>query len=507
MSILIDHVDVLDPAATRSVAKDQTILIDGTTIAEVAPAAEFEHRRADLHTARTIDGRGLLAIPGLISAHTHSPENYMRGATQLMPLEPWLVWLYGMCGEYTPRDHYLCAAMSAIEMLLSGVTGSLDHLWHGGPWTREVLDATMQAYRDSGIRATVAPMYDDHDTVLDAGDALGHDLRGSVYGQAHGGTRADRADFRRGVLKDNLALFDAWMRDWHGSAEGRLQAFLGPAAGQLVSAECLQWSLELARKHGAGVHMHCVETRVQDYCIRRARGKPVIEWMHEIGALSPEVTLPHSVWIRRSDDFSRLADSGAIPVHNPAANLKLGSGLMAMREMLDSGITVAVGVDGACSSDNQNMFDAIKLAALIHNLKDIEPRTWITAREAFEAGTLGGAAAMLLRDKVGRLQAGQLADIALLDTRSALLAPMNDAYGMLVHCETGQSVKHVIVNGELVVEDRKIVTFDAEALVAEFFERVDALPFRRPIDARTQQDVDATWAFWRDVMARVARGE
>jgi guanine deaminase len=455
-----------------------------------------------------IDGRGLLAIPGLISAHTHSPENYMRGATQGMPLEPWLVWLYGTCGDYTARDHYLCAAMSAIEMLLSGVTGSLDHLWHGGPWRREHLDAAMQAYRDSGIRATVAPMYDDHDTVLDAGDALGHDLRGSTYGQAHGGYRADRDDFRRGVLKDNLALFDAWMRDWHGSAGGRLQTFLGPAAGQLVTTECLRWSLELARKHGAGVHMHCVETRVQDYCIRRAHGgKPVIEWLHGEGLLSPEVTLPHSVWIRRSSDFSRLAETGAIPVHNPAANLKLGSGLMAMREMLDRGITVAIGVDGACSSDNQNMFDAIKLAALIHNLKDIEPKTWITAREAFEAGTLGGAAAMLLRGRVGRLQAGQLADIVLLDTRSALLAPMNDAYGMLVHCETGQSVRHVIVNGEVVVEDRRIVTFDADALVAEFFDRVDALPFRRAIDAKTQQDVDATWAFWRDVMARAGRGE
>ncbi|MCS6846396.1 MAG: amidohydrolase family protein [Anaerolineae bacterium] len=507
MAILIEHVDVLDPAAPRSTARDQSIFIESNRIAKVAPAAELNLQSLIINhqPLHVINGRNLLAIPGLISAHTHSPENYMRGATECMPLEPWLVWLYGTCGEYTARDHYLCAAMSAIEMLLSGVTGSLDHLWHGGPWKREYLDATMEAYRDSGIRATVAPMYDDHDYVLDAADALGYDLRGSVYGLSHGGYRPDRDDYRRGVLRDNLAMFDDWMRDWHRSHDGRLQTFLGPAAGQLVTTECLQWSLELARKHGAGVHMHCVETRVQDYCIRRVRGKSVIHWLYDEGLLSPEVTLPHSVWIRSAEDLDRLAERGAIPVHNPAANLKLGSGLMAMREMLDRGITVALGVDGACSSDNQNMFDAIKLAALIHNLKHHDPKTWITAREAFEAGTVGGAAAMLLGGKVGRLQGGQLADIVLLDTRNAVLAPMNDAYGMLVHCETGASVRHVIVNGQVVVRDRKLLTMDVDALVAEFFERADALPFRHPIDLKTQKDVDDCWVFWWKVMDDVSR--
>ncbi len=512
MAILIEHVDVLDPTAPRSTAGDQSVLIEGNRISEVAPSrglnlAAIMNRASPIGNLEVINGRHLLAIPGLISAHTHSPENYMRGATERMPLEPWLVWLYGTCGEYTARDHYLCAAMSAIEMLLSGVTGSLDHLWHGGPWQREYLDAVMEAYRDSGIRAAVAPMYDDHDYVLDAADALGHDLRGSVYGLSHGGYRPDRDDYRRGVLRDNLALFDEWMRNWHRSHDGRLQTFLGPAAGQLVTTECLQWSLELARKHGAGVHMHCVETRVQDYCIRRARGKTVIHWLYDEDLLAPEVTLPHSVWIRSADDLDRLAERGAIPVHNPAANLKLGSGLMAMREMLDRGITVALGVDGACSSDNQNMFDAIKLAALIHNLKHHDPKTWITAREAFEAGTIGGAAALLLGDRLGSLRSGQLADIVLLDTRTATLAPMNDAYGMLVHCETGASVRHVIVNGEVVVRDRKLLTLDAGALIAEFFERVETLPFRHPIDLKTQKDVDDCWAFWREVMRRVTTGE
>jgi 5-methylthioadenosine/S-adenosylhomocysteine deaminase len=503
MPLLIQNVDVLDPAAPRSLAKNQSILIDRQPggdrqrIVWIKPADAVGPVDAlGLPGLSLLDGRGLMAIPGLISAHTHSPENYMRGATEKMPLEPWLVWLYGVCGRYTPRDHYLCAALSAAEMLLSGVTGTLDHLWHGGPWSREVLDAACQAYSDSGIRATIAPMYDDHDTVLDAGDALGIDLRKSVYGIAHGAPD----DVRHGILLDNLRLFDDWMGDWHRTRDGRIQTFLGPAAGQLVTTDCLKRSFELARKHGAGVHMHCVETRVQDYCIRRAHGMSVTEWLYREDLLSPELTLPHSVWIQDPLDLDRLAERGAIPVHNPAANLKLGSGLMAMRGMLKRGVTVALGVDGACSSDNQNVFDAIKLASLIHNLTDIDPAEWVSAREAFATATTGGAAALMMRGQLGELRAGRIADIALLEQRNPVLAPMNDAYGMLVHCETGSSVRHVIVNGEIVVRDRKLTTLDLDALVDEFFDRVDALPFRHPLDARTAKDVADCQAFWWKVM-------
>ena len=118
------------------------------------------------------------------------------------------------------------------------------------------------------------------------------------------------------------------MSAWHGQSNGRLQTFLGPAAGQLLTADCLHLSLDQARRHGAGIQMHCLETRVQDYCIRQTRGCTQIEWMDKEGLLGPDVTLPHSVWIRSEADIERLARSGAVPVHNPAANLKLGSGLM-----------------------------------------------------------------------------------------------------------------------------------------------------------------------------------
>ena len=507
MKLLIEHCDVIDPQAPRSTRTDQSIYVDGKRIAAIGDPAEIV-RQARLRNSdaelQTLDGRHFLAIPGLVSAHTHSPENFMRGAAERMPLEPWLVWLYSVCGLHTPRDHYLAAAMSAIEMLLSGCTASFDHVWHAGPWSNEVLDGAMQAYRDSGIRATVAPLYDDHDVVLDVADSLGFDLRKSAYGVAHGGDEA----VRMSKLRNNLDIYDDWMTDWHGEADGRLQTFLGPAAGQLVSADCLHMSLDLARKHGAGIQMHCVETRVQDYCIRRSHeGRTVIHWMHDEGVLGPDVSLPHSVWIRSEVDLDRLAESGAIPVHNPAANLKLGSGLMALREMLDRGVTVALGVDGACSNDNQNLFETVKLAALIHNLKHHDPQMWINAREAVEAATLGGAAVLLMKDELGELKPGKLADIVLLDERSPAISPINDAYGLLAYCETGGSVTHVIVNGEIVVRDRKIVTFDAAAIEREFRARVDSFPFRRALDAKTKQDIADIEAFWRHIMDRVMEGE
>jgi cytosine/adenosine deaminase-related metal-dependent hydrolase len=166
-----------------------------------------------------------------------------------------------------------------------------------------------------------------------------------------------------------------------------------------------------------------------------------------------------------------------------------------------------LGVDGACSNDNQNLFETVKLAALIHNLKSHDPKTWISAKEAVDAATRGGAAALLMKGQLGELKPGYLADITLLDKRSPVISPLNDAYGMLAYCESGQSVRHVIVNGEWVVWDGKITTFDAGAIAQEFRERVDALPFRHPPDAKTKQDVDECFAFWRDVMNRLTDDE
>ncbi len=221
----------------------------------------------------------------------------------------------------------------------------------------------------------------------------------------------------------------------------------------------------------------------------------------------PNLSLPHSVWIRSEADLDRLAESGAIPVHNPAANLKLGSGLMALREMLTRGMTVALGVDGACSSDNQNMWDAVKLAALIHNLKDIDPKTWITAREAFEMGTNGGAAALLMRDKLGEFEGWHVGRHRLAGHAQRHARAHERCVWHADALRDGASVKHVIVNGEVVVRDRKVTLFDADALVAEFFDRVELLPFRQPMDAATKKDVADTWVFWWDVMKRVQKGE
>ncbi len=130
----------------------------------------------------------------------------MRGATECMPLEPWLVWLYGMCGEYTARDHYLCCGHQRHRNVAKRLHGLAGPLLAWRPVDARGFGRGHAGQQGRGIRATLAPMYDDHDFVLDAADALGHDLRGSVYGLAHGGYRADRDDFRRGVLKDNLAI-------------------------------------------------------------------------------------------------------------------------------------------------------------------------------------------------------------------------------------------------------------------------------------------------------------
>ena len=268
-----------------------------------------------------------------------------------------------MCGAYSPRDHYLSIMLGNIEMIRSGVTGVVDHFWMSPAPNAPAMDAAMEAYRDSGLRAAVAPLYRDAQFDIDYGIADGYPLAGTFMAEIG-------AHFA--PLDEVLAMLEDFLRRWHRAEGGRLLAFLGPSGLQWCTQDLLEKSLELARRHATGFHMHLLETRVEEWACRRKFGMSGTAWLAERELLGPEVSLPHSVHLSHSD-VAQLAASGASVVHNPAANLKLGSGLAPIRTMLDLGGNVALGTDGAASSDNQVLFEALRLAALIHNTGDPDP--------------------------------------------------------------------------------------------------------------------------------------
>ncbi|HMQ52116.1 MAG TPA: amidohydrolase [Anaerolineae bacterium] len=483
MRLLIEDCAVLDADQPQGYASGQYLVLEDNLITAVTgqrPGGEFD---------RVISGADRLAIPGLINAHTHSPENFLRATTDRLALEPWLVHLFGMCGEFSARDYYLSIMLGVIEMVRSGVTGVVDHFWMNPPLNAPALEAAMSAYRDSGLRAAVAPLYRDAQYDVDYGIVEGYPLADTFFAQ-----------FGRQFppLAEMLAVVDTFIQRWHGAEQGRLRVLVGPSGLQWCSEALLQQSLELARRYQTGFHMHLLETGLQAWACRRRFGGSGVAWLAERGLLGPEVSLPHSVWLT-PDDVECLARTGASVVHNPAANLKLGSGLAPVRTMLDYGVPVALGTDGAASSDNQVLFEALRLAALIHNPGEAEPERWLSAREAWQMATTAGAVVMGLPGRLGQLKPGYLADLALLDLNSPHLLPLNDAYRHLAFCESGASVRTVIVDGRVVMHEGFIEAFDEAAILAEIRQAVAGRPHQQPVPPAIAEAIEKFKTFQMEV--------
>lgn len=437
--LLIGNCDLL--SASGEVRTGVDLLVSDGRIKSITDHATD---RPDAGTV--VDASGLLAIPGLVNAHTHSPENCLRGIGEGLGLEPWLLLMFQTSGLYTPEDHYACALAGAVEMLELGITSVVDHLWMTPP-SFEAVDGAMRAYRDVGIRATVAPLMNDHDFTTDLAASRGYDLG-------------------KGALGENVPLMpreattevlSASIDAWHGSENGRLRLLAGPGGIQWASDEFLVGLAEVARASGAGIHVHNLETRLQRaVCLERFGGSP-IEALARLGVLGPDCSLPHSIHLD-SRDIELLADSGAVPVHNPAANLRLGSGRAPITQLIEQGVDVALGTDGAASSDNQNLWEALRLATLIHN--DSKSSRWLTSEHTFPMATRNGAAVVGRPGELGVLETGALADITLLRQDGDGLAGAVDPVPGLSLSESGRSTVHVFVEGRQVVRDGSCTTVD-----------------------------------------------
>lgn len=487
MNILIKNCTILSDEEKHGYRENLNIIVGGNKIAYVGP----ENKSGSYD--RIVDGKDMLAIPGLVNSHTHSSEVYLKGTTDCIPLEMWLPHLFGTCGEYSPRDIYLACIVGAIEMLKTGTTSVLDHLWISPEMSPDRLDAAMQAYSDVGIRAAVAPLVDDIDQVVDLAVSRGFRLDKVFFGQRHS---------YRPSIDEQLAVIEEFFKKWHRTENGRLQCMAGPAGIQWCSEKMLHQYKDIADKYDGLMHMHALETYAQDRACWENMGKTGIAVLRDYGLLNDRISLAHSVWLT-SEDIDILADHGAMVVHNPACNLKLGSGIAPIREMLDKGVVVGLGADGSASSDNQVMFDALKIAALKHNTTYVEHEKWISAREAVKMATKWGGQVLGHKGQLGYLEPDCLADIALLNLNTPYLSPLNDAYRALVFCETGASVDTVIVNGEIVVDHGKLVRVDEESLLREIRETVKS---KETICPSKMEEIEQTMQLFEGFVRSINQG-
>ncbi|MBM4262918.1 MAG: amidohydrolase [Deltaproteobacteria bacterium] len=431
------------------VIENGAIVIDGNRLAYVGPRQWMPAGPFD----STIDASRLIAMPGMVNAHCHSPANLVRGMMPSKPLEIWRAYYRASLRDMREDDFYASALLGGMEMLKNGATTVLDHFAGSSACRFMGAGAAIQAMRDLGLRHVAALTVTDknyEDTIpLGQTDAnLNDEIKRMSASEAK-------------TTKAWLAECAEFIETFH-APEKLTTACPGPSAVQRCSDELLTGCAEMARKRNLPLHIHLAETRAQQVQGDAIYGHSLLRHLDGLGIVAANLSCAHSIWIEDSD-VDLFAKRGATPVHNPASNLRIGSGLAKVKEFVAAGVHVGLGTDGAASNDNQNMFDAVRLVALIHNHAGTDFNQWITPAQALAMATRHGARAFGL--EAGVLAPGKLADLVLLRRDTPAYRPLNDVINQIAFCENGSNVDTVIVNGEVVVQTGRLTKVDEEEVL------------------------------------------
>lgn len=483
MKTLIRHPLIVTMNDQGDVIENGSILIDGTRIAYVGPQEWTPPGPFD----KTIEADCLIAMPGMVNAHCHSPANLVRGMMPSKPLEIWRAYYRASLRDMRDEDFYASALLGGMEMLKNGATTVLDHFAGNQACRFMGAGAAIEAMRDLGLRHVAALTITDknYEDTIPLGDTDAT-LNAEIKRMSASESKSTQA-----CLDECESFIDTFH-----APEKLTTACPGPSAVQRCSDELLTKAAAMARKRKLPMHIHLAETKAQAVMGQQIYGTSLLKHLDAIGVLDANLSLAHSIWIE-DDDVELLARRGATPVHNPASNLRIGSGLAPLREFLVAGVNVGLGTDGSASNDGQNMFDAIRLAGLVHNQAGTDFNQWVTPAQALAMATRGGASAFGL--DAGVLAPGKLADVVLLRRDTPAFTPLNDVIAQLVFCENGSDVDGVIVNGEVVVQNGRLTKVDErEALrLAEQARRRLDPSIRRELAAAKTMEPSLTEMYFR----------
>jgi 5-methylthioadenosine/S-adenosylhomocysteine deaminase len=438
---------LLDIATHGAEAAD--IFIEAGTIRELGPPGLVAPDDAIVVTATD-----RLLVPGLVNAHTHAHGALAKGLVEdRVPLEVFLSHAGVLSAGRGTEDKYLSALLSAVELVRKGCTAAYDLAVEFPVPSVEGIHAVAQAYFDVGMRAVIAPMMADR-TLYEALPGLIEAMPQSLRDQVR---RLATAPYEA-----SIAVCRQILRDWPFDRT-RVRPALAPTIPLHCSDEFLRACHRLAAEHAVGLQTHLAETKAQAVLGVRRYGKSLVSHLGELGVLDETLSAAHAIWVT-PDDISRLADAGVKVAHNPLSNLRLGSGVAPVRQMLDRGVTVGIGTDAGNTSDTQNMFEATRLAAYLSRLTTPDYGQWLSVEEAFAAATLGSARVLGMGERIGRLAPGFAADIVFLDLGHINYVPLSDAAIQLVNGEGGMAVDSVMIDGRMVLQGKRLLTVDEDKL-------------------------------------------
>jgi 5-methylthioadenosine/S-adenosylhomocysteine deaminase len=471
-TLLLKGGRVLTPGANWHDPLTADIAIAGDKIAGMSPGYQAEGQRS----VEVIDARDFLVLPGFVNAHYHSHDVLAKGTLEEVPLETWR--LYALPPQYPPRSDeevYARTLLGALECLRSGMTTIQDMLTLY-PYQERHMDAVMKAYDQVGIRVIFALQYADRkgiETIPFWKDTFPAELHPLLSTSTEPERQLDLiGHFETTRLK--------------APPQPRVSWALGPSSPERCSTTIMQRTMELARRYDIPVYSHIYESRgmaLQARLTIPEYSGLLIGRLAKEGVLDPRLNFAHSVWLTPAE-IDMLAEHGAGVVLNPQGNLKMKCGVAPIRLLQNAGVRIGLGCDNCSCSDAQNMFMAMKLFTLLAAVSDPTPGP-PQAVSALRAATEGGADGARLGQAIGRIAPGFKADLTLIDTKDPTWSPMNSAARQLVHIEAGRGVRHVIVDGKVVVRDRQLTTLDEDTI----YEAVKAVmpEFRRDFAAISQR--------------------
>lgn len=466
MKTLIHDGLIVPATAGQPRLESGSILIEDDRIAAIGQSREFESLTSQAGID-VVDARESIVLPGLINAHMHSNESFEQGAYDNLPLELWLARCYPPSGvpAYGAREHYLRTMVCAIESIRSGVTTIQDDVINSyakADFVDAAVEGAANAYQDSGLRSIITVSFIDTN-FIDGRPFMREILPESELRSIE---RQPPPDYR-----EQLQQFRDLYETWNGR-NGRTSIILGPMSPQRISDDFFEEINTVSEDLNVAVHCHVDETRAQAVTARVFWGSSMVEHLHDIGALSPRLTINHGIWLT-DGDIELLADNGCSVTHNPLSNMKLGSGVCPVRKLLAAGVNVAIGTDGTSTSDTADMFEAIRAASLLHKLGTHRHEEWISADEVFRMVLAGGARSTLLQDQIGSIEVGKKADIILVDRHAWGLIPLHDPFSQLAYSVNSGVVHTSIIDGRIVMRDRVLTMIDEDELRARIREEAE----------------------------------
>jgi 5-methylthioadenosine/S-adenosylhomocysteine deaminase len=424
-SILIKNGTLLTIAKNDAVVMGD-LLIRGSRIASIGE--EVNH--ADV----VIDASGCAVMPGFVQTHIHLCQTLFRGAADDLALIDWLkkrVW--PMEAAHTAASVRASARLGIAEMIKGGTTCAL---------TMETVNHTAEAFRaveESGFRATIGKC------MMDKGDDVPDEL--------HEETESS--------IQESLALLE----QWHGRAEGRISYCFAPRFAVSCTRELLSRVAHLARERGVMIHTHASENRTEIEMVERETGERNVAYLHSLGLTGSNVALAHCVHLD-DNELGILANTGTHVAHCPSSNLKLGSGIAPIKEMLERGISVSLGADGAPCNNRLDMFTEMRTAALLQ--KVLHGAEVLSASRALRLATIDGARTLGLEQEIGSLEKGKRADIILISLDRLHSTPRpTDITSAIVYSAQPCDVQTVVIDGHLVMHDRELLTINEQEVIEE----------------------------------------